>query len=69
MAIMHALVNGALDDVEITRVIPFEDAFHSYMDANHADLLATIREERIISDESGEALNAAIQDFKDTVPY
>jgi len=69
VAIMHALVNGALDDVEIARVIPFEDAFHSYMDANHADLLATIREERIISDESGEALNAAVQDFKDTVPY
>ena len=69
VAIMHALVNGLLDDVEITRVIPFEEAFHSYMDANHADILGTIREERIISDESGEALSAAIQDFKDTVPY
>ncbi|MCY4651884.1 MAG: F0F1 ATP synthase subunit alpha [Dehalococcoidia bacterium] len=69
VAIMHALVNGYLDDVEITRVIPFEDSFHSYMDANHSDILTTIREERIISDESAEALNAAIQGFKDTVPY
>ena len=62
-------MNGYLDDVEITRVIPFENSFHSYMDANHSDILATIREERIISDESAEALNAAIQNFKDTVPY
>jgi hypothetical protein len=39
------------------------------MDANHPDLLTTIREERTISDESGEALNKAIQDFKGSVPY
>ena len=37
VAIMYAMVNGFLDDVEIARVIPFENAFHSYMDANHPD--------------------------------
>ena len=69
VAIMYSLVNGLLDDVEIARVIPFENAFHSYMDANHPSLLATIRKREIISDESGEALSAAIQDFKNSVPY
>ena len=69
VAVMFALVNGYLDDVEIDRVIAFETAFHSYMDANHPDLLTTVRQERIISDETGEALGAAIQGFKDSVPY
>ena len=69
VAVMFALVNGYLDDVEIDRVIAFETAFHSYMDANHPDLLTTVRQERIISDETGQALGAAIQGFKDSVPY
>ena len=69
VSMIYALVNGFLDDVEIDRVISFENAFHSYMDANHPDLLTTIRDERSISDETGEALNAALQDFKDSVPY
>ena len=69
VAIMYAMVNGHLDDVDIARVISFEDAFHSYMDANHPEALSAIREERTISDETGETLNAAIQDFKSSVPY
>ncbi len=69
VSMIYALVNGYLDDVEIDRVIAFESAFHSYMDANHPELLATIRNERSISDETGEALNSALQDFKDSVPY
>ncbi len=69
VSVIYALVNGFLDDVEIDRVIAFENAFHSYMDANHPELLTTIRNERSISDETGEALSGAIQDFKDSVPY
>jgi F-type H+-transporting ATPase subunit alpha len=69
VAIIFAMVNGFLDDVEIGRVISFENAFHSYMDANHPELLSTIRADRTISDESDAALRAAIQEFKDSVPY
>ena len=69
VAVLYGLVNGFLDDVEIERVTNFEAAFHSYMDANHPDLLETIRDERTISDETGESLNEAIQNFKDSVPY
>jgi F-type H+-transporting ATPase subunit alpha len=69
VSMIYGLVNGFLDDVEIDRVIAFENAFHSFMDANHPELLTTVRDERIISDETGEALSAAIQDFKDSVPY
>ena len=69
VSMIFALVNGFLDDVDIDRVISFENAFHSYMDANHPELLTTIRNEGSISDETGEALRAALQDFKDSVPY
>ena len=69
VAVMYALVNGFLDDVEIERVINFEAAFHSYMDANHPDLLETVRNDRDIGDETGQALNAAIENFKESVPY
>ena len=69
VSMIYALVKGFLDDVEIERVIAFENAFHSYMDANHPELLSTVRNEGSISDETGEALSAAIQDFKDSVPY
>ncbi len=66
---IYALVNGFLDDVEIPRVIAFESALHSYMDASRPELLTTIRDEKTISDETGEALNAALEDFKASVPY
>ena len=69
VSIMFAMVNGFLDDVAIERVIAFENAFHRFMDANHPELLNTIREERIISDETDPVLRAAIQEFKDSVPY
>ncbi len=69
VAIIFALVNGYLDDVEIERVIAFENALHSYMDASHPELLSKIREERSISDETGDALKAALAEFKEGVPY
>ena len=56
VAMIYALVNGFLDTWEIDRVISFENAFHSYMDANHPELLTTVRDERSISDETAEAL-------------
>ncbi len=68
-AIMFALVNGFLDEVEITRVIAFEDALHSFMDSNHPTLLTTITDEQAISDETDAALRAALDEFKSSVPY
>ena len=69
VAILFALVNGHLDDIEITRVSTFELALHAYMESSHRDLLAKIADEKQISDESEAALNAAIEEFKSSVPY
>ncbi len=68
-AILYALANGYLDDVEIEKVRAFEAAFASYFASNQPDLLASIAEARDIGGDDEEALKAAIDDFKANVPY
>ena len=69
VAIMFGLVNGHLDDVEIPRVVAFEQALHRFMESNHPALLAKIADEKQLSDELESALTAAIVEFKSSVPY
>ncbi len=68
-AILYALANGFLDDVDIEKVPAFESAFMSYFASNQRDVLAQIAETRDISGDTEEALKAAIDDFKTNVPY
>ena len=68
ISIIYAAVNGLLDDVEVAKVAAFEAAFHGYMESNQADLLKEIEEKKEISG-SEEKLRAAVQQFKETVPY
>ncbi len=67
--ILYALGNGFLDDVPVDRVRAFEAAFHDYMASNHPEIRRTITEEKIISDETAKKLDAAIREFKQSVPY
>ena len=68
-SILYALVNGFLDDVDISKIRAFEDAFRSYMAASHSDIMAKIVETKEINDEIESGLNAALEDFKANVPY
>jgi len=69
VSVIYAAVNGLLDDVEVSKVRPFEEAFHRYMEGNHLDILKDIEEKKQISPEAEERLKAAIQQFKASVPY
>ncbi|MBI4282316.1 MAG: F0F1 ATP synthase subunit alpha [Chloroflexi bacterium] len=69
VAIMYAVINGYMDDVAITKVKGFEEAFHRYMEGAHADLLKSILEKKQLDGELTEALVSAITEFKRTVPY
>ena len=69
VAILHALVNGYLDDVEIDRVQDFEAAFLSFMGSNHPEILSQIADTKDVTDETGASLNSAIEEFKAGVPY
>ena len=69
VGILFALINGHLDDIELPRIAAFEAGFHSYMVSNHRDLLSKIAESGDVADDTAEALNAAITEFKANVPY
>ena len=69
VAILFALVNGHLDDVELPRIGAFGDGFRAYMDSNHPEVLKSIADSGDISDETREQLTAALEDFKANVPY
>jgi F-type H+-transporting ATPase subunit alpha len=64
--IFYAVTNGHLDDVaHIDKIRDWERAFHSFMVEKHPGIGQTIVEEKTLSDETTEALEAAIAEFKE----
>lgn len=64
--IIFAASNGFLDDIPLDKVDAFEKDFLEYMSASHVEIVNTIRESKMISDETNAALKKAIEDFKKT---
>jgi F-type H+-transporting ATPase subunit alpha len=69
VSIIFAAVNGYLNDVEVSKVRAFEEAFHRFMESNHADLMKEIEEKKQLDDGVQERLKKAIEQFKESVPY
>ncbi|MEE9286289.1 MAG: F0F1 ATP synthase subunit alpha, partial [Dehalococcoidia bacterium] len=69
VSIIYAAVNGLTDDVEVTKIRDFEEAFHRYMEGNHPQLLAQIEEKKELVPEMEEKLKTAIQQFKQSAMY
>ena len=61
---IFAGVNGYLDEVAVGDISRFEDGLLSRMRADHGGVLAAIREEQEISDETGERLRRILADYK-----
>jgi len=61
---LYAANEGYLDDVDVKKVVDFENALHSYMKANHADLLKNINESGDYTDELAKGFKTALEDFK-----
>ncbi len=57
---------GALDDVEVKKIVDFEAALQAWLKSNEADLLARINETGDFNDEIESAMKAAIEKFKST---
>ena len=65
MAVSLCAVNeGLLDDVEVTKVVGFEEAMLAHIRSNNQALLDKINEDPSYSDEIVAELKAAIEDFK-----
>jgi F-type H+-transporting ATPase subunit alpha len=61
---IYLVTKGHLDDIPVADIRRFEKEFHSFLDASHEDILASIREHKKMEDENDEKLKAAIASFK-----
>lgn len=62
--ILFAADRGYLDDVELKRVVSFEEALHQFMKQSHSDLLAQINKECVFNEEIEKKLTSALETFK-----
>ena len=65
VAIIYAVVNNMLKEIEVDDIGRFQDELFEYLTAVKSDLLATIRETGNLSDESEAELKAAILTVKE----
>jgi F-type H+/Na+-transporting ATPase subunit alpha len=63
VAIIYALTNGYLDNVDVAQVKNWERDFHVYLHANKPEILSEIRESRVLSKENEQALVEAIKRY------
>ncbi|MBU2826206.1 F0F1 ATP synthase subunit alpha, partial [Acidithiobacillus ferrooxidans] len=61
--------SGALDDVEVANVRPFEKALLAYLNSNYKDLMAGIEEKKDLTDDLKKQLDAAVKQFKSGSTY
>jgi F-type H+-transporting ATPase subunit alpha len=61
---LYAGSEGYLDDVDVKKVVDFENALHSYMKANQADLLKKVNDSGDYTDDIAKGFKAALDDFK-----
>ncbi len=64
VASIYAATNGYLDDVPVEKVRDFEGAFLSFMRDTKKDILDTIRDKKVLTDELKASMNSAIEQFK-----
>ena len=64
VAIIFAVVNGFLDDVEVKHIRKWETDFLSYLESAHAAVLDGIRTKKALDDDLTAQLKAAIASFK-----
>ena len=63
---LYAVNNGYLDDVEVSKVLPFERALKENLKSKHADLVDRIETSKELSKEDDALLKDAVEAFKKT---
>lgn len=67
--VIFAAERGYLEDVELSKILPFESALLEYARQSHADLLKSIEENPDYNDEVVKSLNDLVTEFKSTQTY
>ena len=68
IAVIHAGTSGALDSIPVETLADWEQRFLERIRTKQADLMSTIDQEKILTDESRAALDAAIEAFNQNFP-
>jgi len=66
---LYAANEGFLDDVDINKVVAFEEAMHAHLRSKNSDLLDSINATGDYNDEIAGKMAAAIKDFKTNGVY
>ena len=66
---LFAVNKGYFDDIDIKKVLPFEDGLHAYMKTKQAALLSKIEDTKQLDKDGETAMAAAIADFKKSGAY
>ena len=61
---LYAANEGFLDDVDVAKVVDFEEALHDFARSNHGDLIQKINDTGAYSDEILDGLKAVLEGFK-----
>jgi F-type H+-transporting ATPase subunit alpha len=61
---LFAVNEGYLDDIEVNKVVDFEQALQSHMKSQQSDLIETLNRDQAYDDDVAEKLHAALKDFK-----
>ena len=65
VAILYALTNGFLDDVEVEKIRDWENDFHKFLDTQAKDVIKLIEEKKELTEEVVSALDKSIKEFKE----
>jgi F-type H+-transporting ATPase subunit alpha len=63
VVVIYAVTNGYLDNVPVERVGAWERGYLAFLAAEHADILDSIAQEKVLSDEIEARLKSVLTDF------
>jgi len=66
---LFAVNKGYLDDIEVSKILPFEKALKDHLKNSHAELVQRIQDTKVLSDEDEALLTEAVEDFKKRGAY
>jgi F-type H+-transporting ATPase subunit alpha len=61
---LYASNEGFMDDIDVTRILPFETELHQYMHHKHVDLMNKIETTKDLDKDAEGQLKAAVTEFK-----
>jgi F-type H+-transporting ATPase subunit alpha len=66
---IYAVTNGLADDVPVEKIRDFEAGLLQFMRTVHPEIGQAIMDEKVLTDQIRELLNAAIQEYKQTASF